>query len=99
MGVGIAKIGDVGIGVCPKHKSPKIYNVTFISGASTVMVNGVPACNLTTVGIATCGHPTTVISISGTVYANGAGVHRIGDAGMNYGTYTVVSGSGNVNSG
>lgn len=99
MGVSVAKIGDTGIGTCPKHKSPKIYNVTFISGAGTVNANGVPIANLTTVGIATCGHPTVVISVSGTVNAEGTGVHRVGDSGMNYGTYTVVSGSGNVNSG
>ena len=99
MGVGISKIGDTGIGTCPAHKSTKIYTVTFISGASTVNVNGVPAANLTTVGIASCGHPTIAISVSATVYANGTGVHRIGDSGLNYGSYTVVSGSGNVNSG
>jgi uncharacterized Zn-binding protein involved in type VI secretion len=97
--VAIARVGDVGIGICPKHKSPKIYNVTFISGASTVNANGVPVCNMTTTGIATCGHPTTTISVSGTVYAEGTGVHRLGDSGMNYGSYTVIAASPNVNSG
>jgi uncharacterized Zn-binding protein involved in type VI secretion len=99
MGVGIARVGDMGLGICPKHKSPKIYNVTFVSGAATVNTNGLSTTNLTTIGVATCAHPTVVISVSATVSAEGTGVHRLGDSGINYGSYTVISSSGNVNSG
>lgn len=99
MGSPVSKVGDVGIGVCPCHLSPVGYNTVFISGASSVNTSGAATCNLTTIGIASCGHPTVVLSVSSTVTAEGTGVHRIGDVGENCGAYVTVSGSSNVTAG
>lgn len=99
MGISASKVGDMGIGVCPCHVSPVSYTTIFVSGAPTVNINGVSAANITTVGISSCGHPTIVLSSSGTVFANGGGLHRVGDQGQNCGNYVVVTGSPNVSSG
>jgi len=99
MGVGVCKIGDIGMGVCPCHIVPVGYTTIFVSGAGTVNTNGANTCNLTTIGIASCGHPTIVLSQSATVNAEGTGVHRLGDTGQNCGGYVTVTGSGDVNAG
>lgn len=92
----VSKVGDIGVGVCPCHKSPVSYTTVFATGASSVPTNGQATANLTTIGVATCGHPTVVLSVSGTVTAEGTGVHRVGDAGANCGGYTAITGSGDV---
>ena len=96
---GVCKVGDMGVGICPCHKSPVSYTTVFVSGAGSVNTNGSPTCNLTTVGGASCGHPTVVLTVSGTVNAEGTGVHRLGDLGANCGNYTATTSSGNVNAG
>jgi len=95
----VSKVGDMGIGTCPCHKSPVGYTTVFVSGAGSVNTNGAATCNYTTIGIASCGHPTVVLTVSGTVNAEGSGVHRIGDLGENCGGYVTTTGSGNVNAG
>lgn len=99
MGSPVSTIGSTGAGICPCHISPVSYITTFVSGAGSVNTNGSATCNLSTIGISSCGHPTIVLTVSGTVNAEGSGVHRVGDQGQNCGSYTAVSGSGNVNAG
>lgn len=93
---GQSRIGDVGIGVCPAHDGSVEYVTTFITGSISAQTNGKPSAIITTVGISTCGHPTVAISGSTTVFHEGKPAHRIGDAGINPGAYTAVSGSTNV---
>lgn len=93
---GVSRVGDMGVGTCPCHLSPVGYTTIFMSGASTVLTNGSITCNLTTIGIASCGHPTIALTVSGTVNAEGSGVHRIGDQGANCGGYVTVTGSDDV---
>ena len=96
--IGVARIGDMGIGVCPCHTTPMSYTTIFATGASSVNVNGRTIANFTTIGISSCGHPTVVTTVSGKVNAEKTGVHRITDTGMNCGSYTTVSSSNNVKS-
>lgn len=93
---GMARIGDVGVGVCYWHDSPQTYTTTFVSGSPTVTVNNIPGCYIGTVGVASCGHATIALSGSHDVSSENIGVHRIGDAGQNGGPYIVVSGSQDV---
>lgn len=92
----VAKVGDIGHGTCNSHTTPTDYTTTFISGASTVFVNGAPMAIVGTVGDATCGHPTTALVGDPTVFAEGSPTHRVGDIGENGGKYTTLSGSSNV---
>lgn len=93
---GIARIGDTGHGICPKHRRPRAYTTVFVSGAVTVMVDGIPTTTIGTIGVSSCGHSTIAITGSPDVLAEGSPVHRIGDMGMNYGPYTVTTGSSTV---
>lgn len=93
---GIARVGDVGVGVCYWHDEPQYYTTTFVSGAGTVMDNNLVSCVIGTIGHSTCGHNTIALSGSPDVFAENSAVHRIGDVGQNGGPYTVVSGSPDV---
>lgn len=94
----IARVGDIGIGVCTNHGSPLIYTTTFTSGEATTLVDGKLVCTVGSFGNSTCGHQTTALTGSAAYKVNGKSVHRIGDTGQNYGQYTVTVGSPNVSS-
>lgn len=94
----VARIGDIGIGVCPNHGSPFIYTTTFTSGEATVLADGKPVCTVGSFGNSTCGHQTTALTGSALSKANGKPIHRVGDTGQNYGQYTVTAGSPTVSS-
>lgn len=95
----IARVGDVGIGICYCHSPfPVSYTTTFIGGAPSVTADGLPVMRIGDIGISTCGHTTIAISGSGPVVANVLGVHRLGDTGSNCGPYTCISGSPFVDS-
>lgn len=94
----VARVGDTGLGVCPNHGSPQIYTTTFTTGASSMVVDGKLVCVVGTIGTSTCGHQTTALTGSTKCKAGGAFIHRVGDTGQNYGTYTVNKGSTTVSS-
>lgn len=98
MGQKVARVGDIGIGVCTNHSSPQIYTTTFTSGEATVKADGLPICTIGSFGNSTCGHQTTADTGSALIKLNGKPVHRIGDTGHNYGQYTVTTGSPTVES-
>jgi len=93
---GITATGFIGVGVCPCHKSPQQYTTIFVTGAASINTNGVATAIIGSTGVASCGHPTVALTGAGTVLAEGSGVHRIGDTGANCGSYTVLTGSGDV---
>lgn len=96
MGQGIARVGDIGTGVCAGHEIPLPYTTTFTEGSENVQINGLPAVVVGDQGTATCGDNTTALVGSPTVFINGKPVHRIGDTGQNLGPYTTTIGSINV---
>lgn len=99
MGQPIARVGDVGVGVCPGHPTPLIYTTTFDAGSDTTKIDGQEACTIGSTGVSTCGHPTVALTGSPAVCsADGKAFHRVGDTGQNLGTYTVTVGSPNVSS-
>lgn len=88
----VARVGDIGIGVCPNHGSPQIYTTTFTTGAANLTADGKLICVVGTLGSSTCGHQTTAAT-GGITKAGGSPIHRVGDTGQNYGQYTVTTGS------
>jgi hypothetical protein len=95
-GAGHSRLGDIGVGVCPCHKSPVGYVTVFISGCPNVNVDGITECTVGTIGAASCGHPTIALTGSGNTISCGQGAHRVGDMGVNCGAYVAVSGSSNT---
>jgi uncharacterized Zn-binding protein involved in type VI secretion len=89
---------DIGVGVCPCHTSPVSYTTMFITGASTVTLDGQPMAIVGSIGISSCGHATTALTGSPISTANGQPIHRVGDTGSNCGAYTVLTGSSNSGS-
>lgn len=94
---GIGRVGSIGIGICPCHHDPVSYVTTIASGAGSVFNNGLAVALVGSIGISSCGHPTTALTGSGTVDATGIPLHRVGDTGQNCGMYTLISGSGDTN--
>ena len=93
----VATVGCIGVGTCPKHKKPRPYVTTFISGANTVSANGLPvAVAGVTMGVSSCGHPTIAVTGTPTHRVEGLPLHRVGDMGQNFGPYIVTTGSPNV---
>jgi hypothetical protein len=92
-----ARVGDTGIGICPNHNTPQQYTTVFVTGAKNVFVNGLE-CALVdvTIGISSCGHPTIAITGSTKTFRENHACHRLGDIGINYGPYSVVTASENV---
>ena len=88
-----SRVGDVGVGVCPCHKSPVGYVTVFVSGSALSKSDGLSEVRIGDVGVGSCGHPTVALSGSSTTFADGIGLHRVGDVGANCGPYVSVSGS------
>ena len=95
-GPGHCRVGDIGVGVCPCHVVPVGYVTVFVTGCHNVNVDGRTECIISTIGVASCGHPTIALTGSGNTVSCKQGVHRIGDMGVNCGPYVAVSGSGNT---
>lgn len=95
MGKGIGTTASVGSGVCTGHYPPQSVTVEFPSGVSTFMVDGMPALNMTCVGVASCGHSATPNSGQAGLLIEGSPAHCVGDTGdlSGGGTYTLTSGS------
>ena len=93
---GQARVGDIGVGTCNQHESPKNVTVTMVSGGS-VLTDGLPSCTVGSVGTASCGHPAVAMTGSSVCLVDGLPSHRIGDIGsIGSGTYVIVSGSPDV---
>lgn len=94
-------VTSLGVGRCPCHPPfPVIDYTTVINvGASTVTTNNLATAVVGSLGISSCGHVTVALVGSGTVLAENAGVHRVGDTGANCGQYTLTVGSPDTFSG
>jgi len=90
---GPSRVGGIGIGICPCHLAPVPYITIFATGSPTVSVNNLPVTVISTVGVATCGHPTIALTGSLTVKVENIPMHRAGDMGINCGPYIAASSS------
>ena len=93
------KVGSIGIGTCPCHNGSVNYTTVIADGAITVTSEGVETAIVTSMGIASCGHPTIATTGSSTVFHENQSAHRVGDLGQNCGPYTLVTGCDTINVG
>lgn len=98
MSAKIARITDIGVGVCPCHDTPVTYVTTFIEGAPFTFLDGLNVATIGTIGTSSCGHATIAITGSQISFANDRPIHRVGDTGQNCGTYVTITGSDNADS-
>lgn len=90
-------VGSIGVGSCPRHRRVTSYTTIIVSGAPTVLSNGAQVAQAgVSIGVSSCGHATLALTGSVSVRAEGAGVHRVGDMGRNFGPYILTSGAANV---
>lgn len=100
----IARIQDLGHGECKAgHPGipvgvPKEFVTTFMTGANSVFINGKNMAVVGSTGETDCGHTTTAISGSATVFAENVPIHRLNDIGIineGEGDYFVISSADN----
>lgn len=88
----IARLTDIGIGTCPGHPIPVLFSAVIVQACSMVISEGKAAANANSLLICSCGHSAIPTMFSSTVIAEGSGVHRLGDPGINNagGTYVMT---------
>jgi len=96
MGLPVAIISSVGVGVCSCHKSPQSTSGTVIQGSGTVLANGMGVARIGDMIVANCGHTGTLIQGSGTVTAEGIGVSALTSMFVGCFTGNIISGANTV---
>ena len=93
----LSRLGDLGEGSCPATDHDD-YITQYITGASTVFINNLPATKLGSLGDQSCGHVSMALTGSPSVFVENVPVHRVGDIGEGGagGVYVGISGSSNV---
>lgn len=97
----VARVGDIGVGVCYAHDEPRDFVTVFVEGCSTVFANGQQVCCVGAIGVTSCGHTTMATQGSPAEYGESSQIHRVGDVGivLEGGHYTCVQGSPDVYAG
>lgn len=98
MGINVARIGDIGEGICCENDDHDATGI-ILQGSPNVNANGLSVARLGDIVISTsCGHERigTIIQGSPTVNANGLSVARIGDIFDGCFSGTIIGGSENV---
>jgi uncharacterized Zn-binding protein involved in type VI secretion len=96
MGLPIAILGSVGVGICTCHSSPSSQSGTVITGSGTVLANKMSVARIGDIVLAGCGHTGTLVQGSGTVTAEGIGVSVLTSYFSGCFSGTLVSGANNV---
>lgn len=94
MGQAACRVGDTGIGVCAAHPIPITVVVTLQTGESNFILEGSNIATSISIGLASCGHTSLVVTTSSIMSVNNNFVHRVNDTGiLPGGTYTMLTGS------
>ena len=99
MGSPVARIGDVGVGICCAHNGCISMVGNLITGASTVLAENSQVSRIGDIMLGNCGHIGIMITGSSTVVAEGSPLCRIGDQFSGIFSGVVVSGAATVISG
>lgn len=89
----VARLGDLGVGICYRHVSPIPMSGMVAGGSGNVVCNGLGVARIGDIVIANCGHVGTIYSGSPDVLANGLPVARLGDGFAGDFVGTIASGS------
>ena len=93
---GIARTGDIGVGVCTSHIVPIPMVGTLLGTCGTVTTNGIPSGLVGDLVIGGCGHIGVVVSGTSVVKMTGRPAAMIGSAFVGAFSGTIVGGSGTV---
>ncbi len=96
MGLPVARMEDIGIGVDDCHSTPKGGTGTIIQGSPNVIANGLPVARLMDIVLFGDGHSGVIIQGSASVFANGLPVARMTDNFVGCFSGTIIGGSPNV---
>jgi uncharacterized Zn-binding protein involved in type VI secretion len=98
MGLGLARVGDVGVGECCCHSDPTCISMTgtIINGSSNVLSNGLGAARFNDIVLGSCGHVGLIITGSPTISSNSLPQARVTSVFTGCFTGTIVTGSGDV---
>lgn len=96
-----SRISDIGVGICCCHCPACCIGMSghLITGASTVIYEGMPTSRLTDIVLGFCGHTGTMVTSSTTVIVEGLGTVRIGDNFEGCFTGVLVTGASTIISG
>lgn len=94
---GIATTGDIVVGTCPCHDSPRAYIGVIVTGVPTVLTGGRPTATIGSVAVG-C-HPSIVCTGIGSVLSGGRPTATIGSIAVGCPTGVIVTGSGSVRAG
>lgn len=89
----ISRVGDIAVGVCRAHQTPRSCSGPVVTGSSFSTVDGNPCARIGDVVAFNCGHSGTIATGSGTSTCDGRGIARVGDLVVGPMTATIVSGS------
>lgn len=89
----IARKGDIAVGTCRAHKSPRGCSGPVVTGSSTTDIDGRPCARIGDVVAFNCGHSGVIASGSPTCTVDGMGMARVGDIVVGPMTAVICSGS------
>lgn len=92
----VARMTDIGIGVCFGHALPIPIVGTIVIGSPNTLANGLSQARLGDLVMCSCGHPATLILGSPTVLANGLPKSRMVDMFTGSPIGFIIIGSPNV---
>lgn len=93
---GVAKVGDIAVGVCSGHLIPIGVSGVIVKGESTVLTNGIPTAAVGDIVCFSCGHVGVIVSGTSITTMKGKKVAMIGSNVVGAMVATIVSGSSTV---
>ena len=92
----VARMGDMGYGICTPHKDPHMTTGMIVTSQGTVLINGMPAARMGDMVIVGDGGVGVIVSGSANVLIGGMPMAQLGSTFVGSFTGTIISGSGNV---
>lgn len=96
MGLPVARMFDLGLGIDDCHSTPKEGTGFILQGAGNVITNGLPTARMLDIVMFPDGHTGIIIQGAGHTIANGLPVARMLDQFVGCFTGIIIQGSGNV---
>jgi len=98
MGVGLSRIGDIGIGTCyhPDHETPINTTGIILNGSGNVTCNSQGVSRVGDIILSSCGHVGIIISGSSTVLTNNMNTARVSSMFTGHFEGIIITGSGNT---
>lgn len=89
----VARMNDIGSGICTGHESPIPMTGVIIASASKVLCDGLPVALQGDIVQGNCGHTGTLTASTAVLEVEGKRAVRVGDSFSGTFSGTIVSGS------